>query len=268
MMRELLNATPGLSCDFPRTAEEACSVRAIPIFVSSIRSRSESFTSIRNFTRSEAVKAVFALFISNRKSRRTRCATMRCILLSVSNTKNARGDHWNFTRWDLVDLAQFKVKLKAEFQGEQPRSLPPRSDRGERKAPKCNQGAGQSAALLLLAVTARHHLCRRNGGEKRLKREFSSTQSKRTSKKTTQPSSRTWKLRSSCDRIIKFTCTISRRIRFVGRKKEAITLLSQAASMGFVFPEVEKDSDFSSLRGKGDFDAVLKNCRQRNTNQP
>jgi hypothetical protein len=24
---------------------------------------------------------------------------------------------WNFTRWDLVDLAQFKLKLKAEFQG-------------------------------------------------------------------------------------------------------------------------------------------------------
>ena len=25
--------------------------------------------------------------------------------------------HWKFTRWDLVDLAQFKVRLKAEFQG-------------------------------------------------------------------------------------------------------------------------------------------------------
>jgi hypothetical protein len=24
---------------------------------------------------------------------------------------------WKFTRWDLVDLAQFKVRLKAEFQG-------------------------------------------------------------------------------------------------------------------------------------------------------
>jgi hypothetical protein len=25
--------------------------------------------------------------------------------------------HWTFTRWDLVDLAHFKVRLKAEFQG-------------------------------------------------------------------------------------------------------------------------------------------------------
>ena len=28
-----------------------------------------------------------------------------------------KNGHWKFTRWDLVDLAQFKVKLKAEFQG-------------------------------------------------------------------------------------------------------------------------------------------------------
>jgi Glycosyl transferase family, helical bundle domain len=25
--------------------------------------------------------------------------------------------HWKFTRWDLVDLSHFQVKLKAEFQG-------------------------------------------------------------------------------------------------------------------------------------------------------
>jgi hypothetical protein len=28
-----------------------------------------------------------------------------------------KDSRWNFTRWDLVDLSQFKVKLKAEFQG-------------------------------------------------------------------------------------------------------------------------------------------------------
>lgn len=27
------------------------------------------------------------------------------------------GGRWNFTRWDLVDLSHFKVRLKAEFQG-------------------------------------------------------------------------------------------------------------------------------------------------------
>jgi hypothetical protein len=28
-----------------------------------------------------------------------------------------KAGHWNFTRWDIVDLSHFKVRLKAEFQG-------------------------------------------------------------------------------------------------------------------------------------------------------
>jgi hypothetical protein len=34
--------------------------------------------------------------------------------LSSAETTNAT---WKFTRWDLVDLSRFTVKLKAEFQG-------------------------------------------------------------------------------------------------------------------------------------------------------
>jgi hypothetical protein len=36
------------------------------------------------------------------------------------NTATQRRDYnstWKFTRWDLVDLSRFTVKLKAEFQG-------------------------------------------------------------------------------------------------------------------------------------------------------
>jgi tetratricopeptide (TPR) repeat protein len=43
-----------------------------------------------------------------------------------------------------------------------------------------------------------------------------------------------------------------------GKKEQAIALLSRAVALGFVFPEIEKDADFSSLRGQDDFDAVLK----------
>jgi len=28
-----------------------------------------------------------------------------------------KAQRWKITRWDLVDLSHFKVKLKAEFQG-------------------------------------------------------------------------------------------------------------------------------------------------------
>lgn len=44
----------------------------------------------------------------------------------------------------------------------------------------------------------------------------------------------------------------------VAKKEQALAILSQAAAMGFVFPEIEKDADFASLRNESDFDAVLK----------
>ena len=44
----------------------------------------------------------------------------------------------------------------------------------------------------------------------------------------------------------------------VGKKEQALTLLSQMAAMGFVFPDIEKDEDFASLRDNADFIALLK----------
>jgi hypothetical protein len=43
----------------------------------------------------------------------------------------------------------------------------------------------------------------------------------------------------------------------VGKKEQALALLSQIAAMGFVFPEIEKDEDFSSLRSDVGFNAAL-----------
>ena len=44
----------------------------------------------------------------------------------------------------------------------------------------------------------------------------------------------------------------------VGEKAKALALLSQAAAMGFVFREIDKDADFSSLHGESGFEAVSK----------
>jgi hypothetical protein len=38
-------------------------------------------------------------------------------IVGFEHEKPAPEKYWKFTRWDLVDLSHFQVKLKAEFQG-------------------------------------------------------------------------------------------------------------------------------------------------------
>ena len=116
-LRELLRASPGLACDFPKTAEgkiqrsgypdlrlvdtETQRVYYLDPKLYAVGSRESSFRTFyfepkiaTNKVRDDAVHLILGFEHEERKA-----------------------GHWNFTRWDVVDLANFKVKLKAEFQG-------------------------------------------------------------------------------------------------------------------------------------------------------
>jgi hypothetical protein len=85
-LRALLNSTPGLNCDFPRTADGKVQRSGYPdLWIVDLAS---------NKIHDDAVHLVASFEHEPRKE-----------------------GHWNFTRWDLVDLAHLNVKLKAEFQG-------------------------------------------------------------------------------------------------------------------------------------------------------
>ena len=122
-LRELLNSTPGLSCDFPKTSDGKIQRSGYPdlriIDLASKRlfyldpklyavgSRDSSFRTFyfepkvaTNKVRDDAVHFVVGFEHSPREG--------------GSGSPNRI---WKFMRWDLVDLANFKVKLKAEFQG-------------------------------------------------------------------------------------------------------------------------------------------------------
>jgi hypothetical protein len=127
-LRELLNSAPGLSCDFPRTAGGKIQRSGYPdlriVDLASKRvfyldpklyaagSRDSSFRTFyfeprktTNKVRDDAVHFV-AGFEHQRSPR----------LPQASELRDKTGT-WKFTRWDLVDLSRFRVKLKAEFQG-------------------------------------------------------------------------------------------------------------------------------------------------------
>jgi hypothetical protein len=117
LLRELLSATPGLSCDVPRTAEGHIQRSGYPDL------RIVDIKTGRVFYLDPKLYAVgsrdssFRTFYFEPKTGTNKVREDAVHLLAGFEHEAKIGGRWNFTRWDLVDLAHFKVRLKAEFQG-------------------------------------------------------------------------------------------------------------------------------------------------------
>jgi hypothetical protein len=151
-LREVLNTTPGLQCDFPVTVEGKLQRSGYPdlritdleskrVFyldpkLYAAGSRDSSFRTFyfepkrsTNKVRDDAVH--FVVGFEHQPPLRSGSASAPSETGSGSPNKeggsasplarrsNAEATKtiWKFTRWDLVDLSRFTVKLKAEFQG-------------------------------------------------------------------------------------------------------------------------------------------------------
>ena len=139
-LRDLLNATPGLRCDFPLTAEGKLQRSGYPdlritdleskrVFyldpkLYAAGSRDSSFRTFyfepkksTNKVRDDAVHFVVGF---EHAPRDVAASLSRGSSGSNQNTATERRGYntaWKFTRWDLVDLSRFTVKMKAGFQG-------------------------------------------------------------------------------------------------------------------------------------------------------
>jgi hypothetical protein len=117
LLRELLNARPGLSCDFPRTAGGKIQRSGYPDL------RIVDQASHRVFYLDPKLYAVgsrdgsFRTFYFEPKVATNKVRDDAVHLIAGFEHEPRKDNQWKFTRWDLVDLSKFKVKLKAEFQG-------------------------------------------------------------------------------------------------------------------------------------------------------
>lgn len=117
LLRELINAVPGLSCDFPRTREGRIQRSGYPDL------RIVDAASQRIFYLDPKLYAVgsrdssFRTFYFEPKITTNKVRDDAVHLIAGFEHEPKNTGRWNLTRWDLVDLAHFKVRLKAEFQG-------------------------------------------------------------------------------------------------------------------------------------------------------
>lgn len=117
LLRELLNSTAGLSCDFPRTAENKVQRSGYPdLRIVDLASKRVFYLDPKLYALGSRDSS-FRTFYFEPKVATNKVRDDAVHLVAGFEHEARKDGRWNFTRWDLVDLAQFKVKLKAEFQG-------------------------------------------------------------------------------------------------------------------------------------------------------
>ena len=121
-LRLLLNATPGLRCDFPLTAEGKLQRSGYPdLRVVDLENKGVFYLDPKLYAAGSRDSSFRTFYFEPKKAtNKVRDDAVHFIVgfehqpRSQSSSANSM---WKFTRWDLVDLSYFEVKLKAEFQG-------------------------------------------------------------------------------------------------------------------------------------------------------
>ncbi|HJT82237.1 MAG TPA: hypothetical protein VJ719_13660 [Chthoniobacterales bacterium] len=116
-LRELLNANPDLKCEYPRTAEDKVQRSGYPDLRIVDTATKRVFYLDPKLYATGSRDSSFRTFYFEPKVATNKIRDDAVHLVAGLEHDLRSGGHWQFTRWDLVDLSRFQVKLKAEFQG-------------------------------------------------------------------------------------------------------------------------------------------------------
>ena len=117
LLRELLSATPGLSCDFPRTSEGRVQRSGYPdLRIVDTASQRVFYLDPKLYAAGSRDSSFRTFYFEPKITTNKVREDAVHLLVGFEHAPKSLG-RWTFTRWDLVDLSHFKVRLKAEFQG-------------------------------------------------------------------------------------------------------------------------------------------------------
>lgn len=117
MTREILNATPGFSCDFPHTAADRVQRSGYPdLRMVETETKRVFYLDPKLYAEGSRASSFRTFYFEPKVATNKVRDDAVHFIIGFEHEKSTPG-RWKFTRWDLVDLAHFKVRLKAEFQG-------------------------------------------------------------------------------------------------------------------------------------------------------
>ena len=117
-LRELLNATPGLRCDFPLTAEGKLQRSGYPdLRIADVESKRVFYLDPKLYAAGSRDSSFRAFYFEPKKATNKVREDAVHLVVGFEHQSREQNGQRKFTRWDVVDLSRFIVKLKAEFQG-------------------------------------------------------------------------------------------------------------------------------------------------------
>ncbi len=122
-LRDLLNTTPGLQCNFPLTAQGKIQRSGYPdLRIVDRQSKRVFYLDPKLYAVGSRDSNFRAFYFEPRKATNKVHDDAVHFVVGFGHSPRASGSGssnatWQFIRWDLVDLSQFTMKLKAEFQG-------------------------------------------------------------------------------------------------------------------------------------------------------
>jgi hypothetical protein len=117
-LRQLLNEAPGLNCDFPRTAEGHVQRSGYPdLRIIDVVSKRVFYLDPKLYVAGSRDSSFRAFYFEPKMATNKVRDEAVHLIVGFEHQPREKNGAWRFTHWDLVDLAQFKVQLKAEFQG-------------------------------------------------------------------------------------------------------------------------------------------------------
>ena len=116
-LREKLNARPGFACDFPKTAAGRAQRSGYPDLrlVDKATGR-VLYLDPKLFAAGSKASSLRTFYFEPKRATYKVNDDAHHLIVGISHEK-ADVSGMQFTRWELIDLANFRVKLKAEFEG-------------------------------------------------------------------------------------------------------------------------------------------------------
>ena len=112
-----LNATVGMKCDFPRTAAGRIQRSGYPDLVLKDQATGRVFYLDPKLFATNSKRSSFRTFYFEPKRETNKVnEDARHLIVGIEHDRAADGTV-SFVRWELIDLSDFRVRLKAEFEG-------------------------------------------------------------------------------------------------------------------------------------------------------